>query len=78
MLKKADIIGHLMSTCCDSCEYIQYTGVYLTGISLSGYRIALLESHLGCDHRIDLVDGLLISVEQFQERSLGSGGSLRA
>ena len=44
---------------------VSYT--HLTGIGLAGYGIALLEAHLGSDHGIDLVDGLLIPVEQFQE-----------
>ena len=43
------------------------SGIHFTGIGLSGYRIAVLESHLLCDHRINLVDRLLISVKQFQE-----------
>ena len=67
-----------MSGCRNTGQHVCYSGIHLAGISLAGYRIALLESHLGCNHGIDLIDGLLISVEQFQERSLGSGGSLRA
>ena len=73
MLKKADIIGHLVCTCCNSCKNIGNTCIYLTGIGLSGYRIAFLKSHLLCDHRINLVDSLLISVKQFQKACLCSG-----
>ena len=44
--------------------------------SLSRYRIAVLEPHLLCDHRINLVDGLLISFKQFKEACLCTGRSL--
>ena len=70
MLKKTDIVGHLMRTCCDSCKNVQHTCVNFSGIGLSGYRIAGLESHFLCDHRIDLIDSLLISVKQLQEACL--------
>ena len=76
MLKETDIVGHLVRTCCDSCKNISNTCVYFTGISLSGYRIAFLESHFLCDHWIDLINGLLISVKQLQEAGLCSGCSL--
>ena len=78
MLKKTDIVGHLMCTCSDSRKDIQHTGINLSGIGLSGNRIAGSESHLLCDHRIDLVDGLLIPVKKFQEASLCTGCSLGA
>ena len=67
-----------MCGCRNTCQYVGYSGIHLTGIGLSGYGIALLEAHLGSDHGINLVDGLLIPVEQFQEGCLGSGGSLGA
>ena len=76
MLKKTDVVGHLMCTCSDSRKDIQHTGVHFSGISLSGNRIAGLESHLLGDHRIDLVDSLLISVKEFQEACLCTGCSL--
>ena len=76
MLQKADIIGHLMCACRNTCKNIQDSCIYFAGIGLSGYRIAVLESHLFCDHRINLVDCLLIPFEQFQETCLCSGSSL--
>ena len=76
MLQQTDIVGHLVRTCCDTSQYIQYSGVYFTRVSLTGYRYAFLKAHLLSDHRIDLVDGLLISVKELQKTCLGSGGSL--
>ena len=76
MLQQTDIVGHLVRTCRNTCQYIQYSGVHLTGVSLTGYRYAFLKAHLLSDHRIDLVDGLLISVKELQETCLGSCGSL--
>ena len=65
-----------MCTCCNTCKNIQNSGINLTGIGLSGNRIALPESHLLCDHRIDLVDGFLISVKKLQKACLCSCCSL--
>ena len=76
MLQKTDIVGKLMCARCDACQNIDHSGIYFSGIGLAGYRIALFESHLFSDHRIDLIDGFLISVEQFQETCLCSGCSL--
>ena len=78
MLKKSDIVAHLVCGCSDAGKHICHSGVHLAGVSLSGYRVALGKAHLLRDHGIDLVDGLLISVEQLQEGSLGSRGSLGA
>ena len=66
-----------MCTCCNSCQNIDNTGINFTGIGLSGYRIAFLESHLGSDHRIDLVDGLLVSFKQFQKACLCTCSTFR-
>ena len=76
MLKKTNIVRHLMCTCSDSRKDIQHTGINLSGIGLSRNRIAGFESHLLCDHRIDLVNGLLIPVKKFQEAGLCTGCSL--
>ena len=65
-----------MCTCSDACQYIDHSGIDFSGVGLAGYRIALFESHLLCNHRIDLVDGLLISVKQFQKACLCPGCSL--
>ena len=67
-----------MCACSNSCQYIQYTSIYLTGIGLAGYRIALFESHLLSDHRINLINCLLISIKKFQEACLCTCRSLRA
>ena len=78
MLKKADIIREFMGAGSNSCQDIQHSGIHFSGISLSGYRIAGFESHFLSDHRIDLVNSLLISVKKLQEAGLGSCGSFRA
>ena len=78
MLKETDIVGELMGAGCDTCENVQHTGIHFSGIGLAGYGVSGLEAHLLSDHRIDFVDGLLISVEELQEAGLGSGGSLGA
>ena len=67
-----------MRACRNSRKDIQHPGVYFTGICLSGNRIAALESHFLSNHGIDPVDGLLVSVKQFQETCLCSCGSLGA
>ena len=76
VLEKADVIGHLVCTCCNTCKNIQDSCVDFAGVGLSGNRIALLESHLLCDHRIDLINCFLISIKKFQEACLCSGCSL--
>ena len=76
MLKQPDIVGEFVCTCSDACQYIDHSGIDFSGVGLAGYRIALFESHLLCNHRIDLVDGLLISVKQFQKACLCPGCSL--
>ena len=63
MLKQADIIGEFVSAGRNSRKDIEHSGIYFAGISLSGYRIAGLKSHLLRDHRINLVNGLLIPIE---------------
>ena len=78
MLQKTDVIGHFVCTCCDSCKNIQDSCIYLTGISLTGYRIAALESHLFSNHRIDLIDCLLITLKQLKEACLCSCSSFGA
>ena len=65
-----------MCTCCNTCKNIQDSCVDFAGVGLSGNRIALLESHLLCDHRIDLINCFLISIKKFQEACLCSGCSL--
>ena len=65
MLQQPDIIAHLVGACRDSRKYVQHSCIHLPGIGLTGYRITRLKSHLFCDHRIDLVNRLLIAVKKF-------------
>ena len=60
----------------NASQYIQNSCIHFSGISLPGYRITSSESHLFRDHRIDLVNGLLIPVKELQKACLGSCGSL--
>ena len=76
MLKETDIIGELMSAGSDTCQDIQHSGIYFSGIGLSGNRIAGFESHFLSDHRIDLIDFFLVPVKKLQEAGLGSCSSL--
>ena len=50
--------------------------IYLSGISLSRYRVASFESHLLCDHAVQLLHFFQVSVKEFQEACLSSGSSL--
>ena len=59
-----------MCTCCNPCKYIQHSGIHFSGISLSGNRETLFKSHLFCNHWINLIDGFLVSIEQFQKACL--------
>ena len=61
-----------MGACGNARKNIQHSCINLSGIGLSGYRIAALKAHLFGNHRIDLINGLLVSVKQLQEAGLGS------
>ena len=65
-----------MCTCRNACKHIQHSGIHFSGIGLAGYRIAGLESHLLGNHRVNLVDRLLIPVKEFQEACLCTCRSL--
>ena len=72
MLQKADIIGEFMCAGRNSRQNIQHSGVYLSGIGLSGHRIAFPEPHFFRNHRINPINLFLISVEQLQKTGLCS------
>ena len=61
--KKMDVIGEFVCTCCNSGKNIHNSCIHFTGIGLSRNRIAGLKSHFLCDHRINLIDRLLIPVK---------------
>jgi hypothetical protein len=78
MLEQTDVVAHLVGGGRDACQHVCHPGVHLSGISLPGHGEALREPHLLSDHRVYLIDGLLVSVEQLQEGSLGARGALGA
>ena len=73
-----DIIGKFVRAGSDSGQHTQHPGIRLSGIGLPGYRIACRKSHLFRDHRIDPVNGLLLSVKQLQKACLSPCGPLAA
>ncbi len=77
VLQKPDIVAHLMGGSRDARKHIADSRIHFPGISLPGHRIALFKAHLLCDHRIDHIDNLLVSVKQFHKRSLGAGSPFR-
>ena len=78
MLEQSDIVWHLCSWCSNACEYIYPSCIYLTGICLTRLRITILKAHLLCDHRINLVYCLIVSVEELKEAGLCSCSALWA
>ena len=75
VLQQANVVGHFVCGSSDACKNIHHSCIYFSGVGLTGYRIAFLEAHLSCNHRINLINGSMISVEQLQERGLCSGGT---
>ena len=75
MLQQTDIVGHLVGAGCNTCQNVHHSGIHFSGIGLSGYRNTFFKAHLLCDHRINLINLLLISIEEFQEACLGTGCS---
>ncbi len=72
MLQKPDIVGELMGACRNPCKHIQCSRIHFTGIGLSRYRVTRLKPHLLRNHRIYLVNRLLISLEQLQKARLST------
>ena len=59
-------------------RYIEYTGIGLSGIGLPRYCHTCGKAHFLRDHRINLIDRLLIAVKQFQKACLCTSRSLGA
>ncbi len=78
MLKQTDIIRELVGAGSNSRQYVQHSGIHLPGIGLPRHRITGFKSHLLCDHRVDLVDLLLVALEQLKEACLGAGSAFGA
>ena len=67
-----------MCTLCNACQYIQYSGIYFSGIGLARNRITAGKAHLLCNHLISLAAFCMIALKQFQETGLSTGSSLGA
>ena len=65
-----------MRTCSDACKNIEHTGISLSGIGLARHCHACGKAHFLRDHRVNLIDRLLISVKQFQKACLCTSRSL--
>ena len=56
VLQQTDVVAEFVSALCDAAERMFSTlGIYLSGISLSGYRIASFESHFLGDLAVELL-----------------------
>ena len=75
MLQQTDVIAEFVGTLCDAGENVQHAGIHFSGIRLSGYRIAAVESHFFGDLAVDLMYLGEISVKEFQEAGLCAGSS---
>ena len=67
MLQQTDVIAEFVGTLCDAGENVQHAGIHFSGIRLSGYRIAAVESHFFGDLAVDLMYLGEISVKELQE-----------
>ena len=78
VLQEAQVVREFRRGLRDAGEDADHLVVELSGVSLTGDRIAGCEAHLVSDLLVELTDLLLIAFKEFHEGSLSTGGALGA
>ena len=78
VLQDTDVSGHLHGGRGRDRQRVHDNGVQKTGIGLSGDSKAPVKAHFLCQHGIEAVDLVEISVKQLKEGGLGACRSLAA